>query len=76
MGVALTLNKKAISFFLPNTSFNRLGWLTSLDKVIKLYNGEKINKLATILSRQEIDLTDWSRLKELFITSCNKWKND
>lgn len=76
MGVALTLNKKAISLFLPNTSFNRLGWLTSLDKVIKLYNGEKINKLATILSRQEIDLTDWSRLKELFITSCNKWKND
>lgn len=71
MGAAWALNKKMISFLLPNTSFNSLGWLTSFDKAIKIYDSEGLDKLATMLSRKDLDIADWNRQKDLFITFCN-----
>lgn len=73
MGAAWALNKKMISFLLPNTSFNSLGWLTSFDKAIKIYDSEGLDKLATMLSRKNLDIADWNRQKDLFITFCNEW---
>ena len=72
MGAAWALNKKTISILLPGVSFNSLGWLTSLDKAIKIDDPEGLDKLASTLCRKNIDITDWNRQKELFINTCSK----
>lgn len=72
MGAAWALNKKTISILLPGVSFNSLGWLTSLDKAIKIDDPEGLDKLASILCRKNLDITDWNRQKELFINTCSK----
>lgn len=65
--------KKMVSILLPNTSFNSLGWLTSFDKAIKIYDSEGLDKLATMLCRKDLDIADWNRQKDLFMTFCNEW---
>lgn len=70
MGAAWALNKKTISILLPDVSFNKLGWLTSLDKAIKIDDSEGLDKLASTLCRKNLDITDWNRQKELFIKAC------
>lgn len=70
MGAAWALNKKTISILLPDVSFNKLGWLTSLDKAIKIDDPEGLDKLASTLCRKNLDITDWNRQKDLFIQSC------
>ena len=72
MGAAWALNKKTISILLPGVSFNSLGWLTSLDKAIKIDDPEGLDKLASTLCRKNLDITDWNRQKELFINTCSK----
>ena len=72
MGAAWALNKKTISILLPGVSFNSLGWLTSLDKAIKIDDPEGLDKLASTLCRKNRDITDWNRQKELFINTCSK----
>lgn len=72
MGAAWALNKKTISILLPGVSFKSLGWLTSLDKAIKIDDSEGLDKLASTLCRKNLDITDWNRQKELFINKCSK----
>lgn len=72
MGAAWALNKKTISILLPGVSFNSLGWLTSLDKAIKIDDPEGLDKLASTLCRKNLDITDWNRQKELFINTCSR----
>lgn len=72
MGAAWALNKKTISILLPGVSFNSLGWLTSLDKAIKIDDPEGLDKLASTLCRKNLDITDWNRQKELFTNTCSK----
>ena len=74
MGAAWALDKKTISILLPDVSFNSLGWLTSLDKAIKINDGEGLDKLVSMISRKELDIADWNRQKELFISKCNEFK--
>lgn len=72
MGAAWALNKKTVSILLPNTSFNNLGWLTSFDKAIKIDDGEGLDRLIEMISRKDIDISDWNRQKERFLKSCVK----
>lgn len=72
MGAAWALKKKTISILLPGVSFNSLGWLTSLDKAIKIDDPEGLDKLASTLCRKNLDITDWNKQKELFINTCSK----
>ena len=70
MGAAWALDKKTISILLPDVSFNSLGWLTSLDKAIKINDSESLDKLVSMISRKELDIADWNRQKESFISKC------
>ena len=70
MGAAWAMEKKTISILLPNVSFHSLGWLTSLDKAIKIGNNEGLDKLYTMLNRNAIDVIDWNRQKASFLTFC------
>lgn len=72
MGAAWALDKKIVSILLPNVSFDNLGWLTSLDKAIKIDDSEGLDKLASMLCRKELDISDWNRQKGAFIFSCKK----
>ncbi len=64
--------KKTISILLPSVSFNSLGWLTSLDKAIKINDSESLDKLVSMISRKELDIADWNRQKESFILKCKR----
>ena len=74
MGAAWALDKKTISILLPDVSFNSLGWLTSLDKAIKINDSEGLDKLVSMISRKELDIVDWNRQKELFISKCYEFQ--
>lgn len=73
MGAAWALDKKTISILLPSVSFNSLGWLTSLDKAIKINDSESLDKLVSMISRKELDIADWNRQKESFILKCKEF---
>lgn len=73
MGAAWALDKKTISILLPSVSFNSLGWLTSLDKAIKINDKEGLDKLVSMISRKELDIADWNRQKESFILKCKEF---
>lgn len=73
MGAAWALDKKTISILLPSVSFNSLGWLTSLDKAIKINDREGLDKLVSMISRKELDIADWNRQKESFILKCKEF---
>ena len=73
MGAAWALDKKTISILLPSVSFNSLGWLTSLDKAIKINDSESLDSLVSMISRKELDIADWNRQKESFILKCKEF---
>ena len=74
MGAAWALDKKTVSILLPDVSFDSLGWLTSLDKAIKINDSEGLDKLVTMISDKELNIADWNRQKELFISKCKEFK--
>lgn len=73
MGAAWALNKYIIQILLPNTSFDKLGWLCSLDKAIKIDNPESIDILCEVVTdRLDISIkpTVWNRNKTAFTSYC------
>lgn len=73
MGAAWALNKHIIQILLPNTSFDKLGWLCSLDKAIKINNPDNLDGLCEVFA----DILDisvkpsvWNRNKKSFISYC------
>lgn len=71
MGAAWAMEKKTISLLLPNVGFDRLGWLTSFDKALKIDNGESLDTIYQILNREKNDVSEWNRNKVLFMEFCN-----
>ena len=70
MGAAWALEKKTLSILMPNINFEKLGWLTSFNKAIKIDDDEGLDKIFEILSRNTCELSDWTRLKKTFLESC------
>lgn len=73
MGAAWAMGKKTISIVLPNCGFNKLGWLTSLDKALKIDNSEALDKLYSMLARTDLNVVDWNRQKESFLKICKTY---
>jgi len=57
MGAAWALDKKCISVLLPGVDFDQLGWLTSMEKAVKMTEKSQIDNLcATMASHFAIDM--------------------
>ena len=76
MGAAWALEKKTVSIVLPNCGFESLGWLTSLDKALKIDSSESLDKLYGMLTRTEQNAIDWNRQKEAFLAVCESYTKD
>lgn len=74
MGATWALNKHIIQILLPNTSFDKLGWLCSLDKALKIDNAESIDGLCEIFT-DKLDIgikpSTWNRNKAAFLAYCS-----
>lgn len=73
MGAAWALNKHIIQILLPNTSFDKLGWLESLNKAIKIDCNDSMDSLCEVLSNKlnfKIKPSVWNRNKAEFIKYC------
>ncbi len=73
MGAAWALNKYIVQILLPNTSFDKLGWLCSLEKAMEIDNAESMDGLCEIFSdRLDIGIkpSTWNRNKSAFISYC------
>lgn len=73
MGAAWALERKTLSILLPNTPFEKLGWLSSFDKAIKIDDEEGLDTLFSMLTRDVCSLSDWTRLKKSFLNRCNEY---
>lgn len=74
MGAAWALNKLIIQVLLPNTSFDKLGWLCSLDKALKIDDADSIDGLCEVFTDKldiGIKLSAWNRNKAAFISYCS-----
>ena len=73
MGAAWALNKYIVQILLPNTSFDKLGWLCSLEKAMEIDNAESMDGLCEVFSdRLDIGIKPsiWNRNKTAFISHC------
>ena len=52
MGAAWALQKKCVSVMLPTASFDQLGWISNLDKAVKLSNKKQVASLCEVIARQ------------------------
>lgn len=76
MGAAWALKKHIVQILLPNTSFDKLGWLCSLNKAIKIDNAESMDSLYDVFTEKlniAIKITEWNRNKKEFISSCRSY---
>lgn len=65
MGAAWALDKFFVSVLLPNVGFDKLGWLTSFEKAVKIDNKDQMVSLSeTIVNALSIDIS--KRLKALY----------
>lgn len=74
MGAAWALDKTIIQILLPNVSFDRLGWLCSLERAIKINDSPALDSLYEIFEEKlciRSKLSVWNRNKESFILSCS-----
>lgn len=74
MGAAWALDKSMIQILLPNTSFDKLGWLCSLEKALKITNPEDLDSLySTIIELLGVPpkIAQWNINKDLFLTKLN-----
>lgn len=79
MGAAWALKKKCISIVLPGSDFTELGWISSLDKAVKMVEKKKLlsvskviaDKLGIVLNDHIVSLT--SEIDEL-VTDLKKIK--
>lgn len=76
MGAAWALNKHIIQILLPNTSFDKLGWLCSLDKALKIDDADSIDGLCEVFT-DKLDIgikpSAWNRNKAAFLAYCSKF---
>ena len=72
MGAAWALEKKIVSVVLPHCSFDSLGWLTSLEKAVKMNSSEGLDILYSMLVRTGQNVADWNRQKEAFLKVCGE----
>lgn len=73
MGAAWALNRTIVQILLPNTSFDKLGWLCSLDKSVKINDSNAIDGLCEVFENKldvRVKLSSWNRYKEDFVKSC------
>lgn len=74
MGAAWALNKHIIQILLPNTSFDKLGWLCSLDKALKIDDADSIDGLCEVFA-DKLDIgikpSAWNRNKAAFLAYCS-----
>ena len=74
MGATWALNKHIIQILLPNTSFDKLGWLCSLDKALKIDDADSIDGLCEVFA-DKLDIgikpSAWNRNKSAFLTYCS-----
>lgn len=74
MGAAWALNKHIIQTLLPNTSFDKLGWLCSLDKALRIDHAESMDGLCEVFS-DKLDIgikpSVWNRNKASFLSYCS-----
>ena len=74
MGAAWALNKHIIQILLPNTSYDKLGWLCSLDKALKIDDADSIDGLCEVFA-DKLDIgikpSAWNRNKSAFLTYCS-----
>ena len=74
MGAAWALNKHIIQVLLPNTSFDKLGWLCSLDKALKIDDSDSIDGLCEVFT-DRLDMgikpSTWNRNKASFLAYCS-----
>lgn len=52
MGATWALRKKCVSVLLPGTGFDKLGWLTSLEKAVKINDKAQLTKLCETIAKQ------------------------
>ena len=74
MGAAWALNKHIIQVLLPNISIDKLGWLCSLDKALKIDNAESIDGLCEVFTDKlgiRIKPSAWTRNKAAFLSYCS-----
>ena len=74
LGAAWALKKDLIQIILPNTSFSKLGWLTSLNKALKIDDEESLDSLYDKLNCKS-KVSTWNKHKQEFLTYCNKLNN-
>ena len=70
MGAALALEKKVVQILLPNMSVDRLGWLRSLDKAIRIDDSNALDSLCEVFEDildVHVKLSVWNRNKEEFL---------
>ena len=74
MGAAWALHKHIIQILLPNTSFDKLGWLCSLDKALKIDDADSIDGLCEVFA-DKLDIgikpSAWNRNKSAFLAYCS-----
>ena len=52
MGATWALGKKCVSVLLPGIGFDKLGWLTSLEKAVKINDKAQLTKLCETIAKQ------------------------
>ena len=74
MGAAWALNKHIVQILLPNTSFDKLGWLCSLDKALKIDDANSLDGLCEVFT-DKLDIgikpSAWNRNKAAFLSYCS-----
>lgn len=74
MGAAWALNKHIVQILLPNISFDKLGWLCSLDKALKIDDANSLDGLCEVFT-DKLDIgikpSAWNRNKSAFLAYCS-----
>lgn len=52
MGAAWALQKKCVSVVLPTADFNQLGWISNLDKAVRLSDKKQLGSLCEMIAKQ------------------------
>lgn len=70
LGAAWALGKKMVQILLPDVTFDKLGWLLSLDKALKITDSDCLDSLGDTISEvygTKFKLSVWNRHKSDFL---------
>lgn len=71
MGAAWALEKKMVQILLPNVTFDKLGWLLSLDKALKITDSDCLDSLGDTISEiygTKFKFSIWNKHKNNFLS--------